>query len=174
MPGPAERVDAARGRSEAPTREGTVGGRDARRRARGVEGNRVRRPFNLRGLVLGHHLREREVRGDGGRDGRADEAAGVLDHEGHLFGRHVLGGDDEVAFVFARGRVQDDDEVATFFSRRGSKKGSTSGLSFFLFFLFLSLSFCGNMCSRRKKKIGDLARRTESFYRILHGIEREV
>ena len=138
MPGPAERVDAARRRSEAPTREGTVGGRDARRRADGVEGNRVRRPFDLRGLVLGHHLREREVRGEGGRDGRADEAAGVLDHEGHLFGRHVLGGDDEVAFVFARGRVQDDDEVAAFFSRWGRKK-RVNQWAFFFFFRFFFL-----------------------------------
>jgi hypothetical protein len=44
--------------------------------------------------------------------GRADQARGVADHEGHFFGSDVLGGDDEVAFVFARGVVQDDNEFA--------------------------------------------------------------
>jgi acyl-CoA hydrolase len=36
----------------------------------------------------------------------------VSDHEGHFFGGDVLSGDDEVAFIFARGIVQDDYEIA--------------------------------------------------------------
>ena len=34
------------------------------------------------------------------------------DHKGHLLGRDVLGCDDEVALVFARGGVEDDYELA--------------------------------------------------------------
>ncbi len=119
MPRPPERPRAARRRREAPARERAVVRRDARRRAHGVDGNRVRRPFGLGGLVLGDHLRELQGKGQGGGDGGADEAAGVLDHEGHFVGGHVLGGEDEVAFVFARGGVEDDDEGAVFFGRLG-------------------------------------------------------
>ena len=36
------------------------------------------------------------------------------DHEGHFLGRDILRGDDEVAFVFAAGRVEDYDEFAVF------------------------------------------------------------
>lgn len=61
-------------------------------------------------LVVGHHLREVEVEGALGQEGRADQAGGVADHEGHLFGGDGLGGDDEVGFVFAGGVVEDDYE----------------------------------------------------------------
>ncbi len=36
----------------------------------------------------------------------------MADHEGHFLRGDVLGGDDEVAFIFAGGGVKDDDEVA--------------------------------------------------------------
>lgn len=60
------------------------------------------------------HLGQLELRGERGGERGADDARGVAHHEGHLFGRHVAGGDDEVAFVFAGGRVEDDDEFAVF------------------------------------------------------------
>ena len=36
----------------------------------------------------------------------------MADHEGHLGGGEVLGGDDEVAFVFAGDGVEDNDGLA--------------------------------------------------------------
>ena len=44
--------------------------------------------------------------------GKTDHAARVADHERHLVGRHLLGGDDEIAFVLAVLVVDDDDELA--------------------------------------------------------------
>ena len=35
-----------------------------------------------------------------------------MDHEGHFVGRHIFGGEDEVAFIFAGGGVEDYDEFA--------------------------------------------------------------
>ena len=43
----------------------------------------------------------------------ADEARGVADHEGHLLGRHVRGGYNEIAFILARQVVEDDYEWIT-------------------------------------------------------------
>lgn len=56
--------------------------------------------------VVGDHLRE--VEGCGAGDGqRSAEVAGrIPDHEGGFFGREGRGRNDEVAFVFARGRVE--------------------------------------------------------------------
>lgn len=56
--------------------------------------------------------------GKGRRHGCADYAGGVSDHEGHFFGRHVAGGDYQVAFVFAGGGIEDDDEFAIFWGKR--------------------------------------------------------
>lgn len=42
----------------------------------------------------------------------ADQAAAVADQEGHLRGADGIGGDDQVAFVFAVGVVDHDDEFA--------------------------------------------------------------
>lgn len=52
------------------------------------------------------------MQGCGARDGerRAYVAGAVADHEGGFFGGEGFGGDDEVAFVFAVGRVEDDYE----------------------------------------------------------------
>lgn len=57
-------------------------------------------------------MRERERVAELARQGRADDAAGVPDHKGHLGRRHEFGRDDQVAFVFARGVVEDDEELA--------------------------------------------------------------
>ena len=59
-------------------------------------------------------MREIERVGESGGERAADQAAGVADHEGGFFGGEVLGGADEVAFVFAGGSVEDDDEGAGF------------------------------------------------------------
>lgn len=74
----------------------------------GVDGDGV---CGLVGVgVVGDHLRE--VQGGGARDGEggAYVAGRVADHEGGFGGGEGRGGDDEVAFVFARGGVEDDDE----------------------------------------------------------------
>jgi hypothetical protein len=42
-----------------------------------------------------------ELGGEGGQDGRAEQAGGVADHEGGFGGREVLRRDYQVAFVFA-------------------------------------------------------------------------
>lgn len=86
--------------------------RDARRHQRGIRiyGQSIGSAFRV--FAVGHHLRETkgvaQRRGNGG----ADQARGVADHEGHFFRGDVLGGGDEVAFVFAGGVVQDDNELA--------------------------------------------------------------
>ena len=49
----------------------------------------------------------------------------MLDHDRHLPGGHVLGGENEVAFVFAVGGVEDDDEFAAFL--RGKREGESAG-----------------------------------------------
>ena len=162
MSWPPKSLCTARWRGEAPTGQGTIVRRYPRRCADGVEGDCVCRPFYLRGVVLGHHLRQLEVTSKGCRDGRADEAAGVLDHERHLLGGHVLGGDYQVAFIFAQGGVQDYDEIPAFWRR---KRGESARGVFFL--------LCLRSRVERKRWWG-LARRTEGFYRILHGIERQV
>lgn len=64
-------------------------------------------------LGVGDHLGQLEGFGGGVGDGGADEAGGVADHEAHLLGGYVLGGDDEVGFVLARGVVEDDEELAS-------------------------------------------------------------
>lgn len=45
----------------------------------------------------------------------------MTDHEGHFGGGEVGGGDDEVAFIFAREVVEDDDEFAVFWGLRVSR-----------------------------------------------------
>lgn len=54
---------------------------------------------------MSYHLREFEAGGEGREDRGAEVAGGVADHEGGFGGSEVLGGDDEVAFVFAVGGV---------------------------------------------------------------------
>jgi hypothetical protein len=87
-------------------------GRDARRRQRGIRIYGQRIGCALRVFAVAHHLWQVQGVARAGRDGGADQARGVADHEGHFLGADVLGGDDEVAFVLAGGVVQDDDELA--------------------------------------------------------------
>lgn len=62
--------------------------------------------------VVGHHLRQFELGGEGGGYGGAEVAGGDVDHESGFGGGEVLGGDDEVAFVLAGRGVHYEDEVA--------------------------------------------------------------
>lgn len=74
----------------------------------GVDGDGVGRLVGVR--VVLDHLRELQGGGARGRHGGADVARRVADQEGGFGGREGRGGDDEVAFVFARGGVEDDDK----------------------------------------------------------------
>ena len=78
----------------------------------GVDGDGVGRAAGVLGCGGSDHRREVKGVCDGGREGCADEAGGVADHEGHLLGCYVVGGDDEVGFVFAGGFIEDDKEFA--------------------------------------------------------------
>ena len=75
-----------------------------------IDGDGVGSAIGVR--VVGDHLRK--VQGGGARHGqrRADVARAVADHEGGLLGCERLGGDDQVAFVLAVGRVKDNHEFA--------------------------------------------------------------
>lgn len=61
------------------------------------------------------HLRVVEGESEGGGDESADEAAGVVDEEGHFGGVDVLGGEHQVASVLAVGGVEHEDGFAAFF-----------------------------------------------------------
>jgi hypothetical protein len=76
----------------------------------GVDGDGVGGAADI--LAACDHLGELEVGGAGRHQRSADEAGGVADHEAHLLGSDILGGDDEVGFVLA-GRVIEDDEELT-------------------------------------------------------------
>ena len=88
--------------------------RDARRHTAGgvvgVDRDGVGGPVRV-GVVV-DHLRQGEGEGEGRPQRRADDAARVADHEGHLGGGDVFGRDDQVALVLAVGRVEHDDELA--------------------------------------------------------------
>lgn len=93
------------GVGEGAAREGAVVGGDAGGDGGvvGVDGEGVGGAAGV--LALRDHLGEFEGFGAGGEDGGAHEAGGVADHEGELFGCGVLGGEDEIGFVFAAGVV---------------------------------------------------------------------
>jgi hypothetical protein len=61
--------------------------------------------------VLAHHERELELVAALAGDRRADQARGVLQEEGDLVRRDVLGRHDEVALVLAVLVVDDDDDL---------------------------------------------------------------
>ena len=65
-------------------------------------------------IVFGHHRREVQALGLFLRHWRADDARGVTHDEGHLVGRAVNGGNDQVPFVLAAVIVGDDDDFAGF------------------------------------------------------------
>lgn len=65
-------------------------------------------------LIRGDHLRELKLLAERGEDGCADQTGSVVDHEGHFRGRHGLGSNDEVAFVFAGEGIEDYNEFAIF------------------------------------------------------------
>lgn len=110
--GPAEVVGLDVGAGQRPAGQGAVVGADARGDAGvgAVDAERVGGALGV--LRVHHHLRQLEGLGQGLGDGRADQARRVPHHEGHLLGRDVLGGDDQVAFVLAGGIIEDDHKFA--------------------------------------------------------------
>lgn len=105
-------LDCALGIGEQADSKGTIVGADSGgdRGVGGVDGDGV--GGGARVLVLVDHLREGEALGKLRSDGRADQARGVADHEGHLLRSDGLGSDDEVALVLAVRIVEYDDEFA--------------------------------------------------------------
>src|SRR6266480_903998 len=59
----------------------------------------------VRVLIVGYHLRQVECYAACGRQRRADVTGCVADHEAEFRRGCMLGGEDEVAFVFAEGVV---------------------------------------------------------------------
>ncbi len=117
----AQRVDVARtpqigrtrrGVGQRTDRGGSVVDRDSRRAvvAQQVDRHREGRA-QQRGVVGLHHV-EFEFGATLLRKRRAEHAAALLEHEVHDFGRDLLRGDDEVAFVFAVFVIDDDDDFA--------------------------------------------------------------
>jgi hypothetical protein len=64
------------------------------------------------GLVVADHHRQLELVDERVVHGQADEAAGVGRHEVDRLGRHLLGGEHEVALVLAILVVDEDDHAA--------------------------------------------------------------
>jgi len=114
-----------RGARQRPARQRPVMRADAGRRLGRVRIDRDGVRGAVRVLVAGHHLREVQMLGERGRHGRAHEPRRVPDHEGHLLGRHVRGGYDQVAFILARQVVEDDYEFAIFWERGVVSRGGT-------------------------------------------------
>src|SRR6266849_1783131 len=85
-----------------PVRGADPGGDSARR----LDAHRERRRVGA--LVLLHHHGERQALHLLLGEAQADQAAGVLRHEVDRFGRHVLRGQDQVAFVLPVGVVDQD------------------------------------------------------------------
>jgi hypothetical protein len=73
-----------------------------RDRERGAEGR----------VVLRHHRVETQSAGRLGRQGRAQDAAGVADHERDLLRQRLGGRHDQIALVLAVGIVDHDHELA--------------------------------------------------------------
>ena len=92
--------------------QGTVVGADAGcdGLVGGVDGDGVGGAAGV--LAAGYHLGELEVGGAGRGQRSADQAGGVADHEAHLLGGDILGGDDEVGLVLAGRVIEDDEELA--------------------------------------------------------------
>jgi hypothetical protein len=62
------------------------------------------------GGVLNRLLREMEFFDSLGSQGETDQPTGMFGHEVDGLGRHVLGGNDEIAFVLAIFVIDEDDE----------------------------------------------------------------
>jgi hypothetical protein len=90
---------------------GAVGGRDAGGDAFGGF-DRHREGCAELAAVVACHLVDAELAAALFGEREADQAAGVLGHEVDGFGRDVLGGDDDVAFVFAVFLVNQHDHFA--------------------------------------------------------------
>jgi hypothetical protein len=104
------RADIAVG--EIARRQRAVLGRDARRRAMlEIDGHREGR--GMRRVVVGDHRVEVQPLGVLASHRRANDAGGVAHNEGHLLGRAMHGGDDQIALVLAAVIVHDDDDLAT-------------------------------------------------------------
>ena len=89
----------------------SIGGGDARghplgRLDRHGEGGTVG------GAVVAHHQRQVELFAALAGQGQADQATAVLGHEVDRFGRDMVGGQNQVAFVLAVFLVDEDDHLA--------------------------------------------------------------
>jgi hypothetical protein len=63
-----------------------------------------------RGGILNRLLREMEFFDSLGSQGETDQPAGIFGHEINGLGRHVLSGNDEIAFILAVFVIEEDDE----------------------------------------------------------------
>ena len=63
-------------------------------------------------IIMRHHGIELEAAGIFAGDRRADDAAAMADHEGHLLGRDLAGGSDQVAFILPVIVIDDDHHLA--------------------------------------------------------------
>ena len=89
----------------------TVGGRDAGGdTVAGLDGHGEGRAMG-RAVALGHRRQAQSLAALAGQR-QADQAAAVLGHEVDGFGRHMVGGDHEVAFVLAVFLVDQDHHAA--------------------------------------------------------------
>jgi len=96
---------------ERTARQGTIMGRNARRDTFIIRVDRDRIRRTVRILVVRNHLRQLQLGSALRSDRRTDQAAGMADHERHLLGRDILGGDDEITFILAVLGVENDDEL---------------------------------------------------------------
>ena len=93
-----------------PDRRGPLLGRDAGLRRAMID--RHREDGAQRGRVRFDHRRQLEPLADLGQDRHAELPAAVRDHEVDDLGRDLLGGADEIAFVFAVFGIDDDDHAS--------------------------------------------------------------
>ena len=112
MSRPIEVVGPGLGIDQRPNGGRAVTGRDPGRRPMA----KVHRDGKGRSLGLGichHHQGQVQLVGPLALEGHTEYSRGVLKEEGHTFGRDVLGGHDEVAFVLAILVIDHDDHPAT-------------------------------------------------------------
>ncbi len=73
--------------------------------------DRDREASSQRGRVRLDHQRNLQPFADLRQHGHAELPAAVGDHEVDDFGRHLFGGADEIAFIFAVFGIDDDDDL---------------------------------------------------------------
>jgi hypothetical protein len=90
---------------------GSIRCRDSRRNVSpGIDGHGESRTEG--GGILHRLLREMEFFDSLGRQGETDQPTGVSGHEIDGLGRHVLGGNDKIAFILAIFIIDEDDKFS--------------------------------------------------------------